>query len=408
LYQERRKRLLDTIELKKTDRVPITPFAEAFPIRYYGIKMADALKDHKLRDEAFLRYHEEFQPDAGENHYGIFGMFTTLDQLGYQGLKWAGHGLGEDSGHQYQDRELMPPEHYDWLLYDPTDFLARYLWPKIYANLAPLAKLGPFRNTYSYISSFNWAGLADPSFKEVFLSLARASEAASETLGAMAAYVAKLSEAGFPQAWGSISQAPLDVVADFFRGVKGLLSDLRRRPDKVMAACEKLIPVMVEQGVSGCRASGVPVCFMPLHMMIDSFMSQEQFERFYWPTLLELMRAMIAEGVHPYLLVEGVCDQRLPIMIRDVPPATCVFHIEGSDIFKAKRLARDKVCLRGNVPVSILMTGTPDDVRAYCKRLIDEVAPGGGFLMDTGVNLTEAKPENVKAMFEYTREHGVY
>jgi uroporphyrinogen-III decarboxylase len=60
------------------------------------------------------------------------------------------------------------------------------------------------------------------------------------------------------------------------------------------------------------------------------------------------------------------------------------------------------------LPVSILVTVTPDDVRAYCKRLIDEVAPGGGFLMDTGVNLTEAKPENVKAMFDYTREYGVY
>jgi uroporphyrinogen-III decarboxylase len=120
------------------------------------------------------------------------------------------------------------------------------------------------------------------------------------------------------------------------------------------------------------------------------------------------MRALVAEKIHPYLLIEGVCDRRLPRMIADAPPGWCVYHLENSDIFKAAKLARDKVCLRGNVPVSMLIAGTPDDVRAYCKRLIDEVAPGGGFMMDTGVNLTDAKPENVKAMFEYTREHGVY
>jgi uroporphyrinogen-III decarboxylase len=54
------------------------------------------------------------------------------------------------------------------------------------------------------------------------------------------------------------------------------------------------------------------------------------------------------------------------------------------------------------------MTGTPDEVRQCCKKLIDGVAQGGGFMMDTGVNIGDAKPENVKAMFEFTKEYGVY
>jgi uroporphyrinogen-III decarboxylase len=95
-------------------------------------------------------------------------------------------------------------------------------------------------------------------------------------------------------------------------------------------------------------------------------------------------------------------------MIRDVPPGWRLFHLENSDIFKAMKLARDKLALRGNVPVSLLMKGSPDEVRAYRKRLIDEVAPGGGFMMDTSVDFADAKPENIKALFEYAREHGVY
>jgi hypothetical protein len=58
--------------------------------------------------------------------------------------------------------------------------------------------------------------------------------------------------------------------------------------------------------------------------------------------------------------------------------------------------------------LSILATGTPDQVRAYCKNLIDKVAPGGGFIMDSSTGLEDAKVENVQAMFEFTREYGVY
>jgi uroporphyrinogen-III decarboxylase len=107
-------------------------------------------------------------------------------------------------------------------------------------------------------------------------------------------------------------------------------------------------------------------------------------------------------------LIEGVCDQRLPVMIRDAPPGMCVYHLENSDIFKAKKLARDKVCLRGNVPITMMMTGTPDEVRAYCKRLIDEVADGGGLMIDTSVNIGDAKSENVRALFDFCRDYGVF
>jgi uroporphyrinogen-III decarboxylase len=75
---------------------------------------------------------------------------------------------------------------------------------------------------------------------------------------------------------------------------------------------------------------------------------------------------------------------------------------------KAKEILGDTVCLRGNVPLSIMATGNPDQIRAYCKKLIDTVARGGGYIMDTSTGLDDAKPENVKALFEFTREYGVY
>ena len=84
-----------------------------------------------------------------------------------------------------------------------------------------------------------------------------------------------------------------------------------------------------------------------------------------------------------------------------------VYYFEKTDMFKAKEVLGEVVCIRGNVPLSILCTGTPEDVKDYCKKLIDQVGCGGGFIMDASTQLDDAKPENVKAMFEFTKEYGL-
>jgi uroporphyrinogen-III decarboxylase len=81
---------------------------------------------------------------------------------------------------------------------------------------------------------------------------------------------------------------------------------------------------------------------------------------------------------------------------------------ERSDIFRAKEVLGDVVCLQGNVPLSLLVGGSPDDVKNYCRKLIDVVGKGGGFIMAPSTALDDAKPENVKAMFDITKEYGAY
>jgi uroporphyrinogen-III decarboxylase len=85
-----------------------------------------------------------------------------------------------------------------------------------------------------------------------------------------------------------------------------------------------------------------------------------------------------------------------------------VYYFERTDIFRAKDGLGDVVCIRGNVPLSILNSGTVDDIKAYCKKLIDKVGKGGGFIMDCSTEAADAKPENLKAMFDFTKTYGVY
>ena len=133
-------------------------------------------------------------------------------------------------------------------------------------------------------------------------------------------------------------------------------------------------------------------------------MSLEQFKTLYWTGLKKLMVGLIEAGITPHPFFEGGYESRLEI-IRDIPAGKAMYWFERTDMVKAKKILGDRVCIRGNVPASSLCTGSPGEVAAYCKKLINEVGKGGGFILDGAVGIPdEARPENVKAMGESVRQ----
>ncbi len=83
-------------------------------------------------------------------------------------------------------------------------------------------------------------------------------------------------------------------------------------------------------------------------------------------------------------------------------------HLDTTDIFKAKEILKDHTCIKGNVPASLLQVGSVQDVKDYCKKLIDIVGKNGGFILSPRGSTDEVKPENLMAMIEFTKEYGVY
>lgn len=79
------------------------------------------------------------------------------------------------------------------------------------------------------------------------------------------------------------------------------------------------------------------------------------------------------------------------------------------DIFKYKQKYGDKITLNGNVSPQDLADKTPEFIRDYTKKLIKEVAPGGGFILSSGHSINPAvKLENYLAMREVTEKYGKY
>jgi uroporphyrinogen-III decarboxylase len=407
LYRLREQRVLDAIALKKPDAVPILPMFGFFMARYAGMTVQEVMYDPDKLFEAQWKTLVDFKPDMDNNPFPLRFLGPILETLDYRQLRWPGHGLTADHTYQFVEGEYMLPEEYDHFLLDPLDYLMRKYWPRVFGALKGFEKLPPLHNFICYYMGVptGFAAFTLPEVKAALNTMMAAGEQSMQIISYSKKYVENAKQAGFPMQFGGVSQAPMDTLGDFFRGTKGVMLDMYRRPEQVVKACEKLLPIMVEMAVNATRASGIPRVFIPLHKGIDGFMSEAQFQRFFWPTLRELILALIAQGLTPCLLWEGNCTSRLHI-IKDIPEGKAVYAFEATDMATAKKILGQTVCIRGNVPLSLLFAGTPEDVRAYCKKLIDSCARDGGFIMDSSAGLEDAKPENVRAMFDFTRDYG--
>jgi len=75
---------------------------------------------------------------------------------------------------------------------------------------------------------------------------------------------------------------------------------------------------------------------------------------------------------------------------------------------QVKEVLGDMCCIAGNVPTALMMAGTPDEVNAYCKNLIEVAGKDGGFMLTNGCGVDHARAVNVRAMIEAGKEYGVY
>jgi len=138
-------------------------------------------------------------------------------------------------------------------------------------------------------------------------------------------------------------------------------------------------------------------------------MSNDQFAEFYWPSLKQVILALIDAGLTPMPFFEGDYTSRLEFLA-ELPPGKVLGHFDIIDKQKAKEIIGDVICFWGNVPAQMLVTGTPEQVKDYVKELIDIFGDNGGLIVDGAVDGVppESKPENVEAMTQAVFEYGVY
>jgi hypothetical protein len=407
-YRARVTLMKEAIQLKKPPRrIPICPSAGFFPIEYAGISMYDAMYDYAALTRAWEKYCSDFTPDA-YNAPTTVVPGRVLEILDFKLGRWPGHGVSEKSEYQYVEKEYMKADEYQDLIDDPTGFFMNIYFPRIFGALKPLENmplLPPVNEIPCIPPALFPFGAKD--VQTAFGNLAKAGEETIRWRDAVRRLNASIMGKGYPAFSGGFTKAPFDVIGDTLRGTREVLMDMYRHPDELIEACERITPFMIKSGVASCKATGHIMPFIPLHKGADGFMSDEQFQTFYWPTLRKVIIGLVNEGIVPQLFAEGGYNQRLEV-ISDVPKGKVVWWFDLTDMAQAKKTVGQVACIAGNVPLSLLCTGSPDDVKAYCKNLVDIAGKGGGFLFSTGAGMQGSNADNVKVMIDFLKDHGMY
>jgi uroporphyrinogen-III decarboxylase len=165
--------------------------------------------------------------------------------------------------------------------------------------------------------------------------------------------------------------------------------------------------ITAANAIAQVEDSGGFMVSFPLHKGDDTFMNAKQFEKFYWPSLRKVILALIDEGIMVMLFAEGRYQTRLET-VKDLPRGWVMWQFDQTDMATAKRVLGDTACISGNVPASLMCTGTAKQVKEYCRKLIETCAPGGGYILTGGCSATETNAENLRAMVEAAKEYGVY
>jgi hypothetical protein len=339
---------------------------------------------------------------------GPIGPGRMFEYLDYRLYKWPGHGTDPNTTYQYVEDEYMKADEYDHLIQDPSDFWLRVYLPRIFGALEPLQSLGPLTDIIEMpITGPCIVPFGLPEVQAALQALMDAGRQAQEWIRVIGQINTEAIAEGYPLMNGGMSKAPFDTLGDTLRGTHGIVMDMFRQPDKLLEAMERLVPLEVKRGVSGATANGVPIVFMPLHKGADGFMSAEQFDTFYWPTLKQVILGLVEEGIVPMLFAEGGYNSRLEA-IQDLPRGRTIWHFDRTDMAQAKEILGNTTCIMGNVPSSLLFSGTPEEVSEYCKQLIDTAGKGGGFILAEGAVIDEGQPENILAVVKAAKSLGVY
>jgi uroporphyrinogen-III decarboxylase len=408
-YKERVQRFIDVYEVRQPDRVPVSIPIGSLPAYRANLTLRDTMYNAEKTAEAWAKFNAESGLDAFASPGGIPSgkVFEMIDMRFYN---WPGHGLPDDAtDYQYVEGEYMTVGEYDDLIRDPSDFWMRVYLPRILGVFEPFRRMQPLTD-FNEIVHVNglMAPFARPDYRAALKKLMAAGKEQEKWNKTLMKYGRRGSQLGYPVSRGAFAKAPFDTIGDTLRGTRGVFMDMYRYPDKLHKAMDVMADIAIKSVITTCNATKGLIAQFPLHKGADGWMSAKQFDTFYFPSLKKIMDALIKEGILISLFAEGGYDTRLEKFL-EFPKGSIIWLFDKSDMAHAKKVLGKQFCISGNLPASVLNTGTPAEVKAYCRKLIETCAPGGGYILAPGNSTVEKNAlPNVRAMAEAALEYGVY
>lgn len=386
LFEERLARYQATIALELTDRMVVAGAgSNSFAETYAGYTHQEIMYEDNKWIKAMSKFAEDF-PEVDLLRVSKRVWAPLFDAVGYKLYKLPGRDLPPSVQFQYFEGEWMKADEYDLLINNPVEFLMERFLPSV------LGEFNERGSTRSYMA-FLKGGMA-------FVMMNQLMKQWSEYMQ---------TEYGLPSPVQGAVYAPFDVLADKLRGLQGIMVDIHERPEKVLEACDAIIPDMVNTALASADPLKRYPILMPLHRGCHPFLSPKQFDTFYWPSLKKVTMMLIEAGYTVRAYLEGDWTPNWH-HYNEFPRGKIICDIDNkADIFRAKEEIGDTVCLAGGIPDSMFILGTPDQIRSRVKQLCETVGKDGGLIINGGCDIPYVtKPENFRAYVDAILEYGRY
>ena len=138
-----------------------------------------------------------------------------------------------------------------------------------------------------------------------------------------------------------------------------------------------------------------------------AMISPRHYRRYPWAHERRMVQELREHGIILHLHICGNTERITDDFIATGAQVLEVDH--KTDAAHLKEAAAGKTCLLGNIDTNLLALGTPDEVDAACRELIETCKPGGGFILGPGCAMAPSTPaENIHALVESAEKYGSY
>lgn len=162
------------------------------------------------------------------------------------------------------------------------------------------------------------------------------------------------------------------------------IKDLSKRVDDIVA---RQLEIVLSYPIDAVLLTNI------LCMNTGPLMSKAMMEEFEFPYLQRHIKSCREKGVFVSYHCDGdnssLCSDFIKMGIQSVQ---AIEPCGNQDIYKLKEMYGDKLVLWGNIDVSLLMTGTREQIVSDVTEHIEKLSPGGGYICASSHDINEKIP----------------
>ena len=385
--QRNQAKLKKAIELVPQQQIPCGIFSQGWSYAYAGTTRKAVMHDPVQCAQAATKYLDDFDV--------AYAAFADISIEVYQALGATNYHWAPDDCavvHAQADDRYADPEDYPAFISNPMGFLQEQMLKK----RVPAFQL-PEDEAYE--------GLKDAAIEMK-----------------KQAYINQLVQGEFDRrgiinvfhSQAPLFQGPFSAIFDYFRGIKGALVDIRRRPELVDAACDAYFAqfkamhgIMSDPEDIRQQYAGQTLTFGMSILNAECFLSPRNFDKYYMRYFKACFEPYMEAGVKFIIVGEGKLAQVVD-RYADLPKGSILFLLGSDDPYDIAPIMKGRQAFCAGATLDLLRMGTQEDCIAYAQKCIDDFAPDGGFVFGHNSLLMAAgdgRPENVKAVYDYVASY---